>query len=525
MKSNSFIAATLASLVSCMAASSVLAEPIGSAVRIVNKVTGEIDQRQRDLKTSDAVNQNEAITVAADALGELKLNDDTKLALGPGSRMVLDKFVYDPAPSAGTVSVNLLSGAFRFITGLSGKGNYHLRTPSASITVRGTVFDVYVDAAGGTWLLLLEGSVRACNAASQCADVNNPCGVVHITPTDTLDGPQGWPGAARPISFATAFPFVVTPPSIDATPLFTRTAVELNQCGAKKPDMQKAQAPGTAPAAPSPTTPPAASPKRQPSYTPPAAPVYEDNEPSEPYAPVVTTTDAPPPPWSGLYVGVVAGAVWQDSKPFLDCSDFTNPDPSVCSTEVSFRIPGNAFNLGDNGFLGGAQVGYNFSLGNIVLGVEADMAYTSINTTSSFDQVFPTICCTIVRGSFMHQELSSLSTARGRVGYSFDNVLLYATGGLAVGQVDYVFELNWPDIRGFARGESSKLAVGYTGGAGVEISFGQWSLKTEYLFFDLGQETLTAPFLINGAPEPFTFRPEFDTQGHILRIGTNFPLN
>ena len=50
-------------------------------------------------------------------------------------------------------------------------------------------------------------------------------------------------------------------------------------------------------------------------------------------------------------------------------------------------------------------------------------------------------------------------------------------------------------------------------------------MKTEYLFYDLGQETLTAPFLIGGVPEPFIFRPEFDTQGHILRIGTNFPLN
>ena len=244
MKTKSFIAAMLASLVSCMAASTAFAEPIGSAVRIVNKVTGEIDQRQRALKANDAVNQNEAIEVAADLLGELKLNDDTKLALGPGSRMVLDKFVYDPAPSTGTVSVNLLTGAFRFITGLSRKGNYELRTPSASITVRGTIFDIYVDGAGGTWLLLLEGSVRVCNAANQCADVDNPCGVVHITPAGTLDGPLGWPAQTRPINFATAFPFVVTPPSIDATPLFTRTAVELNQC-AKKPGTQQAQAPAT----------------------------------------------------------------------------------------------------------------------------------------------------------------------------------------------------------------------------------------------------------------------------------------
>ena len=70
------------------------------------------------------------------------------------------------------------------------------------------------------------------------------------------------------------------------------------------------------------------------------------------------------------------------------------------------------------------------------------------------------------------------------------------------------------------------MKVGYTGGAGVEISFGQFSVKTEYLFYDLGQETLTAPIASSAAfREPFTFRPEFDTQGHIFRIGTNFPLN
>ncbi len=495
------------------------ADKIGSAVRIVNKVTGEIDQQQRQLKTDDAVNQNEAIEVSSDSLGELKLNDDTKLALGPGARLVLDKFVYDPAPSTGTVSVNLLTGAFRFITGLSRKGNYQLRTPSASITVRGTIFDVYVDGAGGTWLLLLEGSVRVCNAANQCADVSNPCGVVHITPTGALNGPIGWPAEARPINFATAFPFVVTPPSIDAAPLFTRTAVELNQCAPKQPPGQRAEAPPSPPSPPTPTTPP---PPQQ-SYAPPP-PSYEGQDASPPpYTPVVTTTDATPTPWSGLYIGLVAGAVWQQPDSFLNCFDFTNPDPTVCSTDISFRIPGNFFSLNDTGFLGGAQIGYNIEAGNLVAGIEADIAYTSINTTSTFQQPFP--CC--VRDTFMHQELSSLSTVRGRLGYAFDNILLYATGGLAVGQVEYSFGLTDASFvgGGFAGASNSKLAVGYTGGAGVEISFGQLSLKTEYLFYDLGQETLTAPFLIGGVPEPFTFRPEFDTQGHILRIGTNFPLN
>ena len=77
-----------------------------------------------------------------------------------------------------------------------------------------------------SWLLLLEGSVRVCNAGGQCADVSNPCGVVHISATGVLDGPQGWPGQTRSINFDTAFPFIGTPPSIDAKPLFTRTAVE-----------------------------------------------------------------------------------------------------------------------------------------------------------------------------------------------------------------------------------------------------------------------------------------------------------
>lgn len=511
-------AVALLLLVSC---SAVHAEPIGSAVRVVNKVTGSIDQQRRDLAVGDDVSQNEAIEVAPDALGELQLNDDTKLALGPGSRLVLNKFVYDPGSATGDVGLELAKGAFRFITGLTRKRDYHLRTPSASIAVRGTIFDVYVDAQGGTWLLLLEGSVRICNTAGQCSDVINPCGVVHITPAGTLDGPQGWPAEPRAISFATAFPFVVTPPGIDPSPLFTRTAVELNQCATPKVPSQRADAP---------PTPPQQQQQQQQTQrvgiAPPADPYDVTDEPvGPPPATVITTTDTPSTRWGGLYVGVVAGAAWQQSKPYLDCSDYTNPDPSVCSTQSSFLIPGDAFNLGDTGFLGGGQVGYNFAFGNVVLGVEADLAYTSINTTSSFNQEFPFGCCTIVRGSYMHQELSSLATVRGRVGYAFDNILLYATGGLALGQVEYVFELNWPDINGFARDEKSKLVAGYTGGAGIEIAFGGWSLKTEYLFYDLGSESLNAPFKISGVREPFEFRPDVDTQGHLLRAGINFPLN
>ena len=506
MKRKSLIAAMVASIVMSAAASTASAEPIGSAVRIINTVTGALDQQRRNLASGDNVSQNETIEVASDALGEFKLRDDTKLALGPGSRLVLDRFVYNPTPSTGAVGVNLVKGAFRFITGLSRKGDYQLRTPSAAITVRGTIFDVYVDDAGGTWLLLLEGSVRVCNNANQCTDVSNPCGVLHVTPAGTLDGPQGWPGQTRPINFATAFPFVVTPPSIDATPLFTRTAVESNQCAKPiKPQTQQAQTPPTPSYEP---PPPKYTAKKAQPYTPPVAP-----------RPVVITN------FAGGYVGLVAGAIGQRTDPYLGCNDFTNTPPTVCSTQASFGVPGNIFEGNTVGFTGGGQVGYNFRTGNIIFGVEGDISYANIDFTGRFDQITVAPCCVIDRSYIVHQTLDSLSTVRARFGYALDNVLLYATGGLAVGQVDYEYKLNFPDIAGVAADEKSKLAVGYTGGAGVEVGFGTWSLKTEYLFYNLGDETLNAPFSVAGVPQPFTFRPHFVTEGHVVRVGTNFPLN
>ena len=413
----------------------------------------------------------------------MKLRDDTKLALGPGSRLVLDKFVYNPAPSTGAVGVNLVKGAFRFITGLSSKGNYELRTPSAVISVRGTVFDVYVDQAGGTWLLLLEGSVRVCNTANQCTDVVNPCGVVHVTSSGTLDGPLGWPAQTRPISFTTAFPFVVTPPSIDATPLFTRTAVESNQCAKPiKPQTQKAEAP-----------------PQTPSYTPPA-PSYKKPQPPQSYTAPVAPAPVMIRDFSGAYVGPRRRRSRAAKRPL---SRLLSISPTLrdqlLDAGLSLPSPATPIEANSVGFTGGGQAGYNFRTGNIVLGVEGDVTYTDIDFTGHFDRIFVFPCCTDVVASTVHQSLNSLSTVRGRLGYAFDNVLLYATGGLAVGQVEYEFKYHFPDfgapgVTGTANDRKSGLELGYTAGAGVEVGFGTWSLKTEYLFYNLGDETLNAPF-------------------------------
>ena len=57
-----------------------------------------------------------------------------------------------------------------------------IRTPTASITVRGTFFDVYVQDNGMSWLLLIEGSIEVCNEKGVCRVLDEPGKLIRITP-------------------------------------------------------------------------------------------------------------------------------------------------------------------------------------------------------------------------------------------------------------------------------------------------------------------------------------------------------
>lgn len=203
-------------------------DAIGSAVTIVNLVTAELDKSQRRLASGDDVRQQELIEVADDGQGELMLRDDTKLALGPGSRLLLDKFVYNPDISGGAIVIDLVRGAFRFITGIAAKPAYVIRTPTASITVRGTIFDVFVQASGRAWLLLIEGAVEVCTENRKCRLHDEPGKLIRIGP-DVVDKPVRWASLPQKseVSFDTAFPFIVTAPEIDPKPHFSRDDIVL----------------------------------------------------------------------------------------------------------------------------------------------------------------------------------------------------------------------------------------------------------------------------------------------------------
>ncbi|MDX2308898.1 MAG: FecR domain-containing protein [Hyphomicrobium sp.] len=199
-------------------------QPIGATLSVINVVTAEYNRDTRTLATGDNVRQNELIDVSQDASTELKLNDDTKLALGPGAKLMLDKFVYDPDQATGSIGVDLVQGAFRFMTGVAQKPSYVVRTPRASITVRGTIFDVYVEPNETTWLLLHEGGVRVCNDRGDCRDHDEAGKLIRITPEGNVSRPTRWATLSEDaeLPFDMAFPFVGTPPTIDPTPIFSR---------------------------------------------------------------------------------------------------------------------------------------------------------------------------------------------------------------------------------------------------------------------------------------------------------------
>lgn len=209
------------------AASAASGDKIGESVVITNIVMADFAEKQRKLAKGDDVRQDETIEVNTDAQGEFRLDDETKLALGPGSRLVLDKFVYDSDKKAGSIVINMMKGAFRFITGVAAKPTYVINTPNASITVRGTVFDVYILPDRSVWVLLHEGAIEATGRRNVCHVLDQPGQLIRISEDGTVGKPVNWsqlPDNAA-VQFDTAFPFVTNTPAVDPTPRLTRTAI------------------------------------------------------------------------------------------------------------------------------------------------------------------------------------------------------------------------------------------------------------------------------------------------------------
>lgn len=160
----------------CTAAAAQTTE-VGKSVRVVNVVTGSLNNRR--LAPREPVFASESVSAEIDSHGEIQLNDNSRIVVGENSVVRLDDFVVGSNGfEQGTIEV--AKGAFRFITGNSPKGAFTVKTPVSTIGVRGTLFDVYVNDAGLTRVVLFNGEIEACSNAN-CVVVNRPCDIVEVT--------------------------------------------------------------------------------------------------------------------------------------------------------------------------------------------------------------------------------------------------------------------------------------------------------------------------------------------------------
>jgi hypothetical protein len=136
-------------------------QSIGSTTVVQNQVHRELAGASGPLTVGDSVFRNEVVLTGAASTAKLVFLDSTNLAVGPTSRIVLDRFVYEGDPSAEKVAVGLAKGVFRFTTGTLDKKAYTITTPPAAIGVRGTVLDIGVRSSESR-VTLVEGLALVC---------------------------------------------------------------------------------------------------------------------------------------------------------------------------------------------------------------------------------------------------------------------------------------------------------------------------------------------------------------------------
>jgi hypothetical protein len=122
---------------------------------------------------------NDTVSTAR-AKAELTFEDKTTVKLTEHSKMIIDDFVYDPKKGTGKLAVNMALGTARYASGQIAKNNpqqVSIKTPTATIAVRGTDFSMTVDELGRSLVMLLPScDNRGC--VTGAIEVSNLAGVV-----------------------------------------------------------------------------------------------------------------------------------------------------------------------------------------------------------------------------------------------------------------------------------------------------------------------------------------------------------
>lgn len=250
------------------------------------------------------------------------------------------------------------------------------------------------------------------------------------------------------------------------------------------------------------------------------------------------------PSWTGFYAGINGGYAWTD-RSFNFAGNDTVSQGLTCGPGGGAIGTCAPASFAMHGGVGGGQAGYNWQFNrNWLLGIEADFDWSDLRGQGASNFIFGGVSpIDIFRAS---ENVQWFGTLRARLGFvSFDNWLIYATGGFAYGRVKDAAAFDLPgvffggngifgfDCRGSPTssncfiGSSSRTAAGFTIGGGME--FALWnnvSIRAEYLYVNLGHGS-TFNAVAQGTPIPTESLSSFTvTSSHIdfnvVRVGLNY---
>jgi hypothetical protein len=135
-------------------------QDVGALEKVANNVYGTPPEASRTPQhPGDAVAFQELLETLVDSGALVRFTDGSQLTVGAQSKVLVDQFVFNPGTATGNALISITSGALRFATGAMPKGKTVIDTPTATLTLRGTVVRVGVGANGNTALIVDEGSV------------------------------------------------------------------------------------------------------------------------------------------------------------------------------------------------------------------------------------------------------------------------------------------------------------------------------------------------------------------------------
>lgn len=230
-----------------------------------------------------------------------------------------------------------------------------------------------------------------------------------------------------------------------------------------------------------------------------------------------TAHAAEPFRWTGFYLGAHMGAGSTTGR----SSNSDYPTGTFASTFADDIIPIGQ-SLRSDTMLGGLLAGYAFQTGPLVIGVEADLSAGRSKGTAL--HVHPCGCGVI--NTLATQSMDWMSTVRGKLGVTpLPNLLVFGTAGLAIGRVENTFSSASDPAFFSLTADGSGVRTGFTYGGGAELALSSaLSARLEYLHYDLGSETLVAPYTVLGFNAGAGIISQFRITGDIVRVGLAYRL-